>query len=141
LSALNYHNPPRPTRSSSIALFELLSDFKNFPKVLPSDKISDFKLFDEGCSFNIQGIASLKVVFEKKIPHSEIVYHITGPAKTDVHLQVLFATHDGKNTSEIHLAAHLNPFLKAMAEKPLKTLVNTISEKLSDLDVKDYEKN
>jgi hypothetical protein len=141
VSALNYHSPSRPTRSESKALYELLSDFKNFPKVLPADKISDFKLTDEGCSFNIQGIAALKVVFEKKMPHSEIIYHITGPAKTDLHLQVLFARHDGINTAEVHMAAHLNPFIKAMAEKPLRTLVNTIGEKLSELDANDYEKN
>ena len=141
MSALNYHSPSRPTRSNAKALYELLSDFNNFPKVLPADKISDFKLTPDGCTFNIQGIAALKVVFEKKTPFSEIVYHITGPAKTDLHLQVLFGLHEGKSTAEVHLAAHLNPFIKAMAEKPLRTLVNTIGEKLSELDVNDHEKN
>jgi hypothetical protein len=141
VSALTYHSPARPTRSESKALFNFLSDFRNFPKVLPADRISDFKVTDEGCSFNIQGIAALKVRFEKKTPHSEIVYHITGPAKTDLRLQVLLATNGSAHSAELHMAAHLNPFLKAMAEKPLKSLVNTIAEKLSDLDMKDYEKN
>ncbi len=116
------------------SLYSFLIDFKNFPQVLPAEKISDFKLTEDGCSFNIQGIAALKVALEKKILNREVVYHITGPARSELRLQVLFSGDESlPGNSEVIMAAHLNPFLKAMAEKPLRTLANTIAEKLADL--------
>lgn len=141
MSALHFNSAPRENHSANRELFEFLTDFRNFSLILPADRVSDFKLTDEGCVFNIQGVAALKAKIESQSPHSEIIYLITGPARTELHLRVHFIKADNKEKSEVELAAHLNPVLKMMAEKPLKSLVNTIGEKLAALNLQSIHEN
>lgn len=141
MSVLHFHSPPRANHSSSRALFELLSDFRNFPQILPMERISEFKAEQGTCTFNIQGIAALHVNIESASPFKEIMYRITGPAKSELKLLMKLTGDEGKGTNELELAAHLNPFLKVMAEKPLKTLVATIAEKVAELNINDPHEN
>ena len=137
MASLNLDSAPRKTHSTIESLYNFLTDFRNFPAVLPAEKIADFQADEQSCSFVIQGIAALKVQLENKVPNSEILYNITGPANSMIKLTVLLTGEpDQPGTSDVQMAAHLNPFLKAMAEKPLRTLVNTIALKISELEIK-----
>lgn len=136
MSSLNLNSTPRKTKSDISALYDFLTDFRNFEKVLPADRIADFRAGENECSFVIQGIAALKVNLEEKVPAKEIRYHIAGPANAVIKLVVVFDGEPGNpGTCDLQMAAHLNPFLKAMAEKPLRTLVNTIAQKISELEL------
>lgn len=136
MASLNIDSAPRNTKSSVDALYNFLTDFRNFSEVLPADRIADFRATENECSFVVQGIAALKVALEDKEPHGRINYNITGPAGSVIKLVLLFSGNAGQSgTCEVQMAAHLNPFLKAMAEKPLRTLVNTIAQKVSEIEI------
>lgn len=136
MSSLNIDSAPRKTHSPIRSLFEFLTDFRNFQSVLPADRVADFKATEQSCSFTVPGVAALKVQLEKKEPHSLILYHITGPANSVLKLSVVFAGDAAApGTCDVQMAAHINPFLKAVAEKPLRNLVNTIAQKISELEI------
>ena len=115
-------------------IFEFIGDFKNFDSILPHDKIENFTFKDNECSFNIKGITPMTIKMAEKNPHEFILFTSDGLAKFNFNLKVNFIG-DASNKGEcmIELMGDLNPFIKTMAEKPLKNLVNTMSLKLAQL--------
>lgn len=101
---------------------------------MPADKIADFKVLEDGCSFSIKGITPMTIKIIDKKEYEYILFSSEGLAKFNFQLKAFFigsALENGQ--AKIELSGDMNPFIKSMAEKPLQTLVNTMSEKLSQL--------
>mgnify|MGYP001046667924 FL=1 len=109
-----------------------MGDFNNFKHLLPEDKIQNFECTAEQCSFAIKGLMPLTIKIKERLPKSRITFETTGIAKFvfTLHINLL-----ENNTSNVELEGDMNPFIKAMAEKPLRELVNTMSSKLAALSV------
>lgn len=124
------------TASTLKSLYDFLSDFKNFSTILPEDKVDNFKYSENECSFNIKGITPMTIKVAEKVPYEFILFSSDGLAKFNFSLKVQFIG-DANSPGEckIDLLGDLNPFIKAMAEKPLGNLVNVMSLKLSQLAV------
>jgi len=70
------------------------------------------------------------------VPYESILFSSDGLAKFNFSLNVQFIGQpDAAGECKIDLLGDLNPFIKAMAEKPLTGLVNTMSLKLAQLAV------
>lgn len=124
----------RATNSHVKDLFEFIGDFKNFPTILPKDKVEDFRYSGNECSFNIKGITEMTVQMEEKKPYEYILFTSSGLGKYTFQLKVFFeggANEQGECRVELH--GDLNPIIKSMAEKPLGKLVDAMSLKLSEL--------
>lgn len=122
------------TVSSLKSLYTFLSDFKNFAAILPEDKVENFKYSDDECSFNIKGITPMTIKVEERVPNEFILFSSDGLAKFNFSLKVFFlGSPEDAGECKVDLLGDLNPFIKAMAEKPLGSLVNTMSLKLSQL--------
>ncbi len=127
----------RSTKSTLKSIFNYLIDFKNFSKILPEDKVENFEYDETGCSFSIKGVTPLKIRIIEKAPFQKIVYRSEGLAKFDFVLTASLAGDpDSIGTCTVDLKGDLNPFIKTLAEKPLSQLVNTMSAKLSELEIK-----
>jgi hypothetical protein len=134
LAAFTIQSVEKETQSPIRCLFEFLSDFKNFDAILPKDKIEDFKYSENECSFNIKGITPLTIKLNEKKAYDFIVYNSQGLSKFNFTLKVFFhGSPTEKGECKIELTGDLNPFIKAMAEKPLSNLVDQMSLKLSEL--------
>ena len=124
------------TQSSLKSLFEFLSDFKNFQSILPEDKVENFKFTETECSFNIKGITPMTIKKIEAIPFEFILFSSEGLAKFNFSLKAFFIGEPAqKGQCKIELMGDLNPFIKAMAEKSLINLTNTMSLKLSHLNL------
>ena len=122
------------TQSSLKAAFEFLSDFKNFKSILPEDKVENFEYVDTECSFNIKGITSMKIKKIDAVAYDFILFSSEGLAKFNFSLKVFFIGDAyQKGQCKVELTGDLNPFIKAMAEKSLIALTNTMSFKLAQL--------
>lgn len=124
------------TASSLKSIFEFLTDFKNFKDIMPEDKVENFEYDSQSCSFNIRGVTPLKVKLKDKQPYSLVVFESEGLAKFNFLLEAELIG-NAENTGECSVKLHgdINPFIKMMAEKPLGQLVNTMSLKLSQLNL------
>lgn len=126
------------TVSSLKSLFEFLSDFKNFKSILPEDKVEDFKFETNQCSFTIKGVTALTVKLVERHPYSYILYTSEGLGKFNFNLKVFFDGEAGQTgICHVDLSGDMNPFILSMAQKPLQALVNTMSLKLSQLELMD----
>jgi hypothetical protein len=137
LAEFSVESETKDTVSSIRDLFGFLSDFKNFPSILPADKVEDFKYSGDECSFNIKGITAMTVKMTEKKPYEHIYFSSEGLAKFNFKLHVFFIGNDpgSKGSCRVELIADLNPFIKMMAEKPLAQLVDTMVQKLAELKV------
>ncbi len=134
MAAFTIISDTHTTQSKLKSLFEFLSDFKNFQSILPEDKVDEFKHTENECSFNIRGITAMTIKKVESIPYQSILFSSQGLAKFNFSLTAFFIGEASqKGECKIELSGDLNPFIKAVAEKPLTSLTNTMSQKLAQL--------
>ncbi len=122
------------TQSSLKSLYDYLSNFENFGHILPDDKVENFQYTETECSFTIKGITPMKIKKVEAKPCEFILFSSEGLAKFNFSLKAFFIGEASqKGECKIELMGDLNPFIKAMAEKPLTALTNSMSLKLSQL--------
>lgn len=136
MAAFSILSESNNTQSDIKSLFDFLTDFKNFASILPEDKVEDFRYSQNECSFNIKGITPMTIKITEKKPYEYIIYSSEGLAKFNFNLKAQFVGNTNeKGKCNIQLDGDLNPFIKAMAEKPLTNLVNAMSLKLSQMQI------
>jgi hypothetical protein len=116
-------------------VFLFLSDFNNYRTMMP-EQVVDWKSTREECSFTIKGMASLGMKIKEKKPDSEIIIEKNGKAPFDFQLHcVINPSEENQNECYLQLFfdADLNPFLKMMAEKPLKNFLNLLVNNYSKM--------
>lgn len=118
------------TQSTTDKLFDYMGDFNNFKHLLPEDKINNFECTAEQCSFGIKGLMPLTIKIKEHLQKSRITFETTGLAKFVFTLHIHLLENQKTN---VELEGDMNPFIKAMAEKPLRELVNTMATKLASL--------
>jgi carbon monoxide dehydrogenase subunit G len=112
-------------KKSQKEVFDFLSDFNHFKDLMP-EQVTDWRSDTESCAFTLKGMASLGMKFEKKIPHSEITIIPDGKVPFDFRLICLMAPDNNQTILQLRFEADLNPFLKMMAEKPLKNFLDLL---------------
>ncbi|MEO5570273.1 MAG: SRPBCC family protein [Bacteroidia bacterium] len=119
---------------SQSEVFLFLSDFNNYKLLMP-EQVVDWKSSNDECSFTIKGMASLGMKIKEKIPESEIIVEKNGKAPFDFQLHCMIELSENQSQSQLQLFfdADLNPFLKMMAEKPLKNFLNILVNNFKNL--------
>ena len=101
---------------------------------MPQDKVHNFTYTPDSCSFDIKGITPMKIKLVEKNPYKLIVFSSEGLSKFDFKLDVHFIGNaEETGQCRVDLQGDLNPFILKMAEKSLASLANTMSSKLSQL--------
>ena len=121
---------------SDADVFRVLSDLRNLKQVeelMPSDKISDFSFDADTVSFRVDPIGKVTFLVVEREPNKLVKFkseklpfdillwiQLVGKAELDTRLRVM-------------VKADLNPFIKGMVDKPMREVVDKISEALSRL--------
>ena len=116
-------------------VFQFLSSFNNIKLLMP-EQVVDWVSTDNDCSFTIKGMASLGMAYAEKIPDSQIKIVKNGKAPFDFILYCnISPVSENPSSSNLQLAfdADLNPFLKMMAEKPLRNFLNILVKNYKNL--------
>ncbi len=117
--------------TSAEKAFEFLSDFRNFNQFIPEDKVKEWEASAEQCSFTVDGIgkAGLKII--EKVPYKLV--KITGNSTADLEFFFWIQIKEiaEKDTRiKLTVKADLNPVMKMIAAKPLKSFVNLMVDKV-----------
>lgn len=117
--------------ASAMKLFTFLSDTNNFVKLLPEDKISEWKADGTSCSFKVQKAATIALEQKELKPYSELVLTSGEKSPFPFNLTIFIQEKDSKNTEAfLQFEGEVNAFLKAMIQKPLTNLFNHMASKL-----------
>lgn len=114
-------------------VFNYLSNFNNFQKLMPS-QVTNWTSTENECSFTISGMATIGMqIIEKTAPaHIKISSHGKVPFDFILHINIGSAMAD-KSTGQLIFEANLNPMIKMMVEKPLTNFFNLLAEKMKDI--------
>jgi hypothetical protein len=125
------------TVSSVKDLYLFLSDFGNFKSILPEDKVENFTHNQDSCSFNIKGITPMSIRLAEKKPYEMLFFSSEGLSKFNFKLKVNFSgAPEQTGLCAVEMQGDLNPFILKMAEKSLQALVNSMTQKLAQLQFK-----
>ncbi len=104
----------------------------NIEKLLPSDKISDFKHDDQMCSFKVQGGIIISLV-QSGCDGDQKLFLKSGEKSPFPFELIIHALPIQSGTKGyIEFNGEVNAFLKMMVEKPLSALFNYMSNKLKE---------
>lgn len=119
--------------SSVSEVYNFLFDLNNLEKLMPTEKISDWKSTDEQCSFQIKGLS--KIGMKRADGETNSVINLVSEGKNpfDFTLDIHLGEDGSKTSAQIKFDGKMNPFLKAMVEKPLTNFFNMLVEKLQEI--------
>ncbi len=114
-------------------VYNFVSDFNNFTAMIPQDKVEDWKVEGDVCSFKIKNVgeASLKFV-EKDFEKKTVKISSAGKAPFEFNFWVQLkeaAPYDTK--MKLTLKAELNMMMKMVAKKPLQNGIEAIADGLT----------
>ncbi len=119
--------------NSAENVFNYLSDFKNFEKLMPS-QVTNWTATSEECSFTINGMATIGMKIVDKTPFKKITINSNGKVPFEFQLFVLITEKDASNSiGQLLFESDLNPMLKMMVEKPLGNFFNMLAHRMRDI--------
>lgn len=130
---MNFVSKPATLNASQKRVFEFLSDFNNFEKLMP-DQVSNWKSEKETCSFTIQGMTDISLKYSLKQAFHTIKVEPDGKSPINFDLMVNLAVNDmdeQKTNGTIEINASLNPMMAMIAKRPLENLVEVMIDKLN----------
>jgi carbon monoxide dehydrogenase subunit G len=132
---MKFTGDPQTINASREEVFDFLSDFNNFQKLMP-EQVTDWTSTSESCSFTIQGITSLTLVYKLREPYHTVEVEPEGKTPLNFNLMVkLFNSEKepNKTTGIVEIDADLNAMMAMIARRPFENLVNVMAEKLNEV--------
>ncbi len=121
---------------SDVAVFRVLSDPRNLQKVqteMLQDQIRDLTFDEESVSFRVDPIGTVRFLVTEREPN-KLVKMQSEKLPFDVFLWIQLVSKGEKDTRlRLTLHAELNTFVRGMVEKPMKEMLEKMSEALSQL--------
>ncbi len=114
-------------------IFNFLTDFNNFEKLMPP-QVTEWTSTKEEGSFNVNGLATIGLKIIEKTPFTKITLTSHGKVPFEFKLYVLLTEKDANNClGQLLFEAELNMMMKMMAVKPLTNFFNMLAEKMKDI--------
>lgn len=111
-------------------VYEFLTNFNNFEQLMP-EQITNWKSDNDSCSFTIQGMADISLIFGEKVPVTKVKLVPDGKVPFSFSLSVNLADKTDHTMVDVSVDADLNPMMAMMAKRPLQNLVNEMASNLS----------
>ena len=119
--------------NSAANIFNYLSDFNNFEKLMPP-QVTNWSSTAEECTFTINGMATIGMKIIEKQPYTKITITSNGKVPFEFKLFVLITEKDAANCSgQLKFESEMNMMIKMMVEKPLRNFFNMLAQKMKDI--------
>lgn len=113
-------------------VLDFISISSNIERLLPHEKISDFKSDDYGCSFKVQGGIIISLVQSGREEDTKLLLKSGEKSPFPFTLTIHAEKTEIGSKGYLEFNGEINAFLKMMVEKPLSALFNFMSNKLKE---------
>lgn len=110
-------------------VFLFLSDLNNYKELLPEDKISDWESAEDYCSFKIKGATTIGFKKTSVVENEKIHLISTDNSPVEFTLDINLNPESAKTSGDLTFESNVNPFVRMMIEKPLKSLFEHMIDK------------
>jgi hypothetical protein len=115
-------------------VFTKLSDLNNLESIkdrIPADKITDMTFDTDKLNVTISQIGKVELMIIEREPYKTIKFETTqSPIPFNLWIQIL-SIDDSSCKMKLTLGAEINPFIKAMIQKPLQEGVEKMADVIS----------
>nr|WP_315163891.1 SRPBCC family protein [uncultured Flavobacterium sp.] len=130
---MNLESPKVTVEKSAQEVFDLLSDVKNFEKLMP-ENIAKFEVIgDDAFIFGLKGMPEIKLKMKEKVAPNKIVLG----AASDKLPFTLVANIDAvtENSSDVKLdfEGEFNPMMAMMIKGPISKFIETLAVNMANL--------
>ena len=134
LSELKVESKVGKLSKNSEEVFNFLTNFNNFSKLIPQDKIKNWIASEDSCSFEIEkvGMIGLEIVEKEPFKLIKIKGSETVPYKFFLWIQ-LKEIDPNDTRIKLTIKANLNPMIKSVAKKPLQEFVDSLVDQMQKL--------
>ena len=130
---MNLESPKVTVEKSSQELFDLLSDVKNFEKLMP-DNIAKFEVIGEDAFiFGLKGMPEIKLKMKEKIATNKIVLGAASDKLPFTLVANIDTVSEQSSSVKLDFEGEFNAMMAMMVKGPISKFIETLANNMSKL--------
>ncbi|MCI9845641.1 SRPBCC family protein [Flavobacterium pectinovorum] len=130
---MNLESPKVTVQKSAQELFDLLSDVKNFEKLMP-DNIAKFEVIGEDAFiFGLKGMPEIKLKMKDKIAPNKIVLGAASDKLPFTLVSNIDSVSDSESAVQLFFEGEFNAMMAMMIKGPISKFIETLANNMTKL--------
>jgi len=130
---MNLESPKVTVQKSAQDLFDLLSDIKNFEKLMP-DNIAKFEVIGEDAFiFGLKGMPEIKLKMKEKVAPSKIVLGAASDKLPFTLVSNIDSVSDSESAVQLFFEGEFNAMMAMMIKGPISKFIETLANNMTKL--------
>jgi ribosome-associated toxin RatA of RatAB toxin-antitoxin module len=130
---MNLQSPKVTVPKSAQALFDLLSDVKNFEKLMP-ETIAKFEVIgDDAFIFGLKGMPEIKLKMKEKVAPNKIVLGAASDKLPFTLIANIGSIADNSSDVQLDFEGEFNPMMAMMIKGPIGKFIETLATNMVKL--------
>jgi len=130
---MNLESPKVPVEKSAQELFDLLTDVRNFEKLMP-ENIAKFEVIgDDAFIFGLKGMPEIKLKMKEKIAPNKVVLGAASDKLPFTLVANINATSENSSDVKLDFEGEFNPMMAMMIKGPISKFIETLAANMNKL--------
>jgi ribosome-associated toxin RatA of RatAB toxin-antitoxin module len=130
---MNLESPKVTVERSASELFDLLSDVRNFEKLMP-DNIAKFEVIgDDAFIFGLKGMPEIKLKMKEKVAPNKIVLGAASDKLPFTLVANIDAVSDASSAVKLDFEGEFNAMMAMMIKGPISKFIETLANNMAKL--------
>lgn len=130
---MNLESPKVTVQKSAQELFDLLSDVKNFEKLMP-ENIAKFEVIgDDAFIFGLKGMPEIKLKMKERVAPSKIVLGAASDKLPFTLIANIDTISENSSTVKLDFEGDFNPMMAMMIKGPIGKFIETLVSNMNKL--------
>ncbi|MGQ7944742.1 SRPBCC family protein [Flavobacterium sp. WC2509] len=130
---MNLESPKVTIEKSAQELFDLLSDVKNFEKLMP-DNIAKFEIIGEDAFiFGLKGMPEIKLKMKEKVAPNKVVLGAASDKLPFTLVANINTVSEQSSEVKLDFEGDFNPMMAMMIKGPISKFIETLANNMTKL--------
>ena len=130
---MNLESPKVAVSKSTQELFDLLTDVRNFEKLMP-DNIAKFEVIgDDAFIFGLKGMPEIKLKMKEKVAPNKVVLGAASDKLPFTLTASIDAVSDNNSDVKLDFVGEFNPMMAMMIKGPIGKFIETLATNMTKL--------
>ena len=130
---MNLESPKVTVQKSAQQLFDLLSDVKNFEKLMP-ENIAKFEVIGEDAFiFGLKGMPEIKLKMKEKVAPNKIILGAASDKLPFTLIENIDSVSESSSDVKLNFEGDFNPMMAMMIKGPIGKFIETLATNMVNL--------
>ena len=130
---MNLESPKVAVSKSAQELFDLLTDVRNFEKLMP-DNIAKFEVIgDDAFIFGLKGMPEIKLKMKEKVAPNKVVLGAASDKLPFTLTASIDTVSDNNSDVKLDFVGEFNPMMAMMIKGPIGKFIETLATNMTKL--------